>query len=34
VNDSANKTFSWLTGQDVHRLTLIRHLNAHDQQAA
>ena len=34
VNDSANKTFSWLTGQDVHRLTLIRHLNANDQQAA
>ena len=34
VNDSTNKTFSWLTGQDVHRLTLIRHLAANEQQAA
>lgn len=34
VNDSTNKTFSWLTGQDVHRLTLIRHLNINEQQAA
>ena len=26
VSDSTNHTFSWLTGQDIHRLTLIRFL--------
>lgn len=26
ISDSTNHTFSWLTGQDIHRLTLIRFL--------
>jgi len=33
VSDSTNHTFSWLTGQDIHRLTLIRFLEQPVAQA-
>ncbi|NBO68823.1 MAG: hypothetical protein EBV40_08365 [Actinobacteria bacterium] len=30
VANSKNHTFSWLTGQDIHRLTLVRRLEQLD----
>jgi len=33
VSDSTNHTFSWLTGQDIHRLTLIRFLEQPESQS-
>lgn len=34
VDDSPNHTFSWLTGKEVHRLTLVRNLSESTQVAA
>jgi hypothetical protein len=25
IDESINRTFSWLTGQDIHRLTMVRY---------
>jgi hypothetical protein len=25
IDQSSNRTFSWLTGQDIHRLTMVRY---------
>lgn len=34
VNNTQNRTFSWLTGEDVHRLTLIRFIDMTESKVA